>query len=164
MIGIAVVGCGHIDAKHATDIAVHPRCRLAVQDINGAAVQTDPASTGASVIHAAVEVFSSPDVDAVLLTDATDAHVDLLEQAVAAGKPVLCEKSIDLSLDRPTKGMAASENRRPHQMLLSGKGHSNHAAPLVHFFDERGRRALVLAEAALKSIAEGRAVKVSEVG
>jgi len=84
-----------------------------------------------------------------------------------------------------------SENRRPNQMLLSGKGFSNHSAPLLHFFIERyreafdaeidafvkavethqppvvgfddGRRALVLAEAALKSIAEGRAVKVSEV-
>jgi myo-inositol 2-dehydrogenase/D-chiro-inositol 1-dehydrogenase len=90
-----------------------------------------------------------------------------------------------------SKGMAVSENRRPHQMLLSGKGYSNHAAPLLNFFIERyreafdaeidafvdavetrqpatvgfddGRRALVLAEAALKSIAEGRAVKVSEV-
>ena len=90
-----------------------------------------------------------------------------------------------------SKGMALSENRRPHQMLLSGKGFSNRAAPLLHFFIERyreafdaeidafveavethrppvvgfedGRRALVLAEAALKSIAEGRAVKVSEV-
>jgi hypothetical protein len=49
-------------------------------------------------------------------------------------------------------------------MLSSGKRRSNHAAPLVHFFAERGRRALVLAEAALKSIADGRAVKVSEVG
>jgi myo-inositol 2-dehydrogenase / D-chiro-inositol 1-dehydrogenase len=90
-----------------------------------------------------------------------------------------------------SKGMAVSENRRPHQMLLSGEGYSNHAAPLLHFFIERyreafdaeidafveavetrrppvvgfddGRRALVLAEAALRSIAEGRAVKVSEV-
>ena len=87
--------------------------------------------------------------------------------------------------------MEVSENRRPHQMLLSGKGYSNHAAPLFHLFIERyreafeaeidafvealetrqpatvgfddGRRALVLAEAALKAIVEGRAVKVSEV-
>ena len=90
-----------------------------------------------------------------------------------------------------SKGMAVCENRRPHQMQLSGKGFSNHAAPLLHFFIERyregfdaeidafveavesgkppvvgfedGRRALALAEAALRSVAEGRAVKVSEV-
>jgi myo-inositol 2-dehydrogenase / D-chiro-inositol 1-dehydrogenase len=334
MIGIAVLGCGRIGAMHAANIAAHPRARLAaVQDIHGAAARAVAASTGARVIDTAVEVFSSPDVDAVLIATATDTHADLLEQAVAAGKSVLCEKPIDLSLDRvnrcaaairevPTpiqigfvrrfdpghkavyeavragdigdlhqvvitsrdpglapeaylkvsggilrdmtihdfdmarhilgeepeiitatasrlvapalmeklgdydtvtvlmttasgkqaiitnsreaaygydqrveafgsKGMAVSENRRPHQMLLSGKGYSNHAAPLLHFFIERyreafdaeidafveavetrrppvvgfddGRRALVLAEAALRSIAEGRAVKVSEV-
>ncbi len=90
-----------------------------------------------------------------------------------------------------SKGMAISENRRPNQMILSGKGFSNRAAPLLFFFIERyreafdaeigafveaietkkpavvgfedGRRALVLAEAAIKSVAEGRAVKVSEL-
>jgi myo-inositol 2-dehydrogenase / D-chiro-inositol 1-dehydrogenase len=90
-----------------------------------------------------------------------------------------------------SKGMAVSENRRPHEMLLSGRGFSHHASPLLHFFIERyreafdaevdafveaverqrppvvgfedGRRALALAEAALKSVAENRAVKVSEV-
>ena len=90
-----------------------------------------------------------------------------------------------------TKGMAVSENRRPHHMVLSGKGFADHGAPLLNFFIERyreafdaeisafveavetrrpaavgfedGRLALVLAEAALKSIAERRAVKVTEV-
>jgi myo-inositol 2-dehydrogenase/D-chiro-inositol 1-dehydrogenase len=31
---------------------------------------------------------------------ATDAHADLLEQAVAGGKPAPCEKPIDLSLSQ----------------------------------------------------------------
>ena len=91
MIGIAVLGRGRIGAMHAANIAAHPRARLAaVQDINGTAAQAVAASTGARVIDTAVEVFSSPDVDAVLIATATDTHADLLEQAVAAGKPVLC--------------------------------------------------------------------------
>ncbi len=40
-----------------------------------------------------------------------------------------------------SKGMAVSENRRPHHMQLSGKGFSNHAAPLLHFFIERYQEA-----------------------
>ena len=88
--------------------------------------------------------------------------------------------------------MAISENRRPHHMLMSGDSYSDRAAPLLNFFIERyreafdaeigefvdaveskrppivgfedGRRALALAEAALKSITEGRAVKLSELG
>jgi myo-inositol 2-dehydrogenase/D-chiro-inositol 1-dehydrogenase len=90
-----------------------------------------------------------------------------------------------------SKGMAVSENRRPHHMVLSGKDFTDRAAPLLHFFVERyreafcaevsafveavetgrpmpvsfedGRLALVLTEAALKSSAERRAVKVTEV-
>ena len=44
--------------------------------------------------------FSSDDVDAVLIATATPTHADYIEAAVAAGKPVLCEKPIDLSLAR----------------------------------------------------------------
>jgi myo-inositol 2-dehydrogenase/D-chiro-inositol 1-dehydrogenase len=334
MIRIAVLGCGRIGAMHAANIAAHRSARLtAVHDINSAAAQAAAASTGARVMNSAAEVFSSSDVDAVLIATSTDTHADLLEQAVAAGKPVLCEKPIDLSLARVkrcaeviretklpiqlgfvrrfdpghkavrdavrageigvlhqvvitsrdpglapeaylkvsggifrdmtihdfdmarfilgeepvtviatgarlvapalmerlgdfdtvtvlmttasgkqaiitnsrealygydqrveafgSKGMAVSENRRPNQMILSGTGFSNKAAPLLHFFIERyreafdaeidafvkavetnqpavvgfddGQKALALAEAALKSIAEGRSVKVSEV-
>ena len=101
MIRIAVLGCGRIGAMHALNIAAHPKARLvAVQDINKAAAEASAAATGARVANSAAEVFSSPDVDAVLIATATDTHADLLEQAIAAGKPVLCEKPIDLSLAR----------------------------------------------------------------
>ena len=45
-------------------------------------------------------VFASPNVDAVLIATATPTHADYIEMAVAAGKPVLCEKPIDLNLAR----------------------------------------------------------------
>lgn len=48
----------------------------------------------------AAAVFASPNVDAVLIATATPTHADYIEMAVAAGKPVLCEKPIDLSLAR----------------------------------------------------------------
>ena len=101
MVRFAVLGCGRIGAMHAANIAAHPRARLAaVQDINRAAAEGVAASTGAQVMGSATAVFASPEVDAVLIATATDTHADLLEQAVAAGKPVLCEKPIDLSLSR----------------------------------------------------------------
>ena len=101
MIRIAVLGCGRIGVMHAANIAAHPRARLAgVQDIIAAAAEKTAAATGAPVFNTAAEIFASPDVDAVLIATATDTHADLLEAAVAAGKPVLCEKPIDLSLAR----------------------------------------------------------------
>lgn len=334
MIRIAVLGCGRIGVMHAANIAAHPRATLAgVYDIHAPAAAAVSAKTGAPVFGSAAEVFASKDVDAVLIATATDTHADLLELAIAAGKPVLCEKPIDLSLERVnrcaatiagsavpiqlgfvrrfdpghasvrcaiaagdigelhqvvitsrdpglapeaylkvsggilrdmtihdldmarfilgeevtqvfstgsslvdpalmarlgdhdtvtvvlttasgkqaiitnsrqsvygydqrvealgTKGMALSENRRPHQMTLHTADFTDRAEPLLNFFIERyreafdaeisefveaieqgrapsvgfedGRLALVLAEAALKSIAEGRVVAVKEI-
>ena len=101
MIRIAVLGCGRIGVMHAANIAAHPRATLAgVFDIHSPAAQAVSAKTGAPVFTSAEAVFASKDVDAVLIATATDTHADLLELAVAAGKPVLCEKPIDLSLAR----------------------------------------------------------------
>lgn len=101
MIRIAVLGCGRIGVMHAANIAAHSRATLAgVFDIHAPAAEAVSAKTGAPVFASAEAVFASKDVDAVLIATATDTHADLLELAVAAGKPVLCEKPIDLSLER----------------------------------------------------------------
>lgn len=101
MIRIAVLGCGRIGVMHAANIAAHPRASLAgVYDIHAPAAQAVAQKTGAKVFASAEAVFAAPEVDAVLIATATDTHADLLELAVAAGKPVLCEKPIDLDLAR----------------------------------------------------------------
>jgi myo-inositol 2-dehydrogenase/D-chiro-inositol 1-dehydrogenase len=93
MIPIAVLGCGRFGATHAANIAAHPNARsAAVRDIDGAAARAVAAFTGARAMNTLSEVFSSSDVDAVLIATATDTPADILEQAVAAGKPVLWEK------------------------------------------------------------------------
>ena len=46
------------------------------------------------------EILSDPEIDAVLIATSTDTHSDLIEAATAAGKAVLCEKPVDLSLSR----------------------------------------------------------------
>lgn len=101
MIRIAVLGCGRIGVMHAANIAAHPRAALAgVYDIHAPAAQAVAQKTGAKVFASVEDVLASAEVDAVLIATATDTHADLLEMAVAAGKPVLCEKPIDLSLER----------------------------------------------------------------
>lgn len=101
MIRIAVLGCGRIGAMHAYNIAAHPRATLAaVFDINEAAATAVASKTGAKVLGSVAAVLADAEVDAVLIATATDTHADILEACVAAGKPVLCEKPIDLSLAR----------------------------------------------------------------
>jgi myo-inositol 2-dehydrogenase/D-chiro-inositol 1-dehydrogenase len=101
MIRIAVLGCGRIGVMHAANIAAHPRATLAgVYDIHAPAADAVAKKTGAEVFSSVEAVLASDKVDAVLIATATDTHADLLEMAIAAGKPVLCEKPIDLSLER----------------------------------------------------------------
>ena len=101
MVRIAVLGCGRIGQMHAANIARHPRASLAmVYDIDGAAAEAVAEREGARAMASAEEVLASPDADAVLIASATPTHADYIEMAVAAGKPALCEKPIDLTLAR----------------------------------------------------------------
>ncbi|SJM33964.1 inositol 2-dehydrogenase [Mesorhizobium delmotii] len=101
MLRIAVLGCGRIGRMHAANIAAHPRAELAtVYDIDESSAETVAGRHGVRASGSADEVFASADVDAVLVATVTDTHADYIEKAVATGKPVLCEKPIDLSLER----------------------------------------------------------------
>ena len=101
MVRIAVLGCGRIGRMHADNIAAHDRASLAgVFDVVTNASKEVADKHGAKVFSSAEEAISSGDVDAVLIATTTATHADLLETAVAANKPILCEKPIDLSLDR----------------------------------------------------------------
>ena len=101
MLRIAVLGCGRIGRMHAENIHAHPRAELAgVFDVLDAAATDVAAKLGAAKFQTAEAVFASGNVDAVLVATSTPTHADFIEQAVAAGKPILCEKPIDLSIDR----------------------------------------------------------------
>ena len=101
MLKIAVLGVGRIGRMHAENISAHPRAALAgVFDINRPAAVEMSQKLGVPLFETAEAVFASPAVDAVLIASSTATHADLLEQGIAANKPILCEKPIDLSLAR----------------------------------------------------------------
>lgn len=101
MIGIAVLGTGRIGRMHADNIAAHPRARLAgVYDIHAPSAAEVAGKLGVPQFDSVQAVLASDEVSAVLIASSTATHADLIEQAVEAGKAILCEKPIDLSLDR----------------------------------------------------------------
>ncbi len=101
MLKIAVLGCGRIGRMHAENIARHPRATLAgVYDLYAPAAEEVSQKLGVTNFASVEAVLASADVDAVLIATSTPTHAGLIEQCVAAGKPVLCEKPIDLSLAR----------------------------------------------------------------
>ena len=86
---------------HADNIAAHPRAELAgVYDVYAQAAHDTARAHGAQVFDSAEAAIADPATDALLIATPTATHVDLIEACVGAGKPVLCEKPIDLSLER----------------------------------------------------------------
>lgn len=101
MVRIAVLGCGRIGVMHAENIAAHPGAELAgVFDVHEPAAQAVSAAHQVTNYAAAQDVFADGDVDAVLIATPTPTHVDFIKMGVDAGKAILCEKPIDLSLSR----------------------------------------------------------------
>jgi myo-inositol 2-dehydrogenase/D-chiro-inositol 1-dehydrogenase len=100
MLNVGLLGAGRIAGVHAKAISSHPGSRLAaVSDINREASSKLAAQYGAQD-RSTRDVLDDVTINAVLIATSTDTHSDLIEQAVAAGKAVLCEKPVDLSLAR----------------------------------------------------------------
>ncbi|GAB3347944.1 inositol 2-dehydrogenase [Amycolatopsis echigonensis] len=101
MLRVALFGSGRIGQVHARSIAAHPDAELAwICDPVQPAAEALAARHGGRVTAEPDEVFADPALDAVVIASPTPTHVDLLGRAAAAGKPVLCEKPIDLDLAR----------------------------------------------------------------
>lgn len=130
MLRIAVLGCGRIGQMHAANVARHPRAELAaVYDVNAEAAATVAKALGVRAAASAAEVFAATDVDAVLIATATPTHADYIEMAVAAGKPALCEKPIDLSLARVNACAAKIGNTQlPIQLGFNRRYDPGHSA------------------------------------
>lgn len=108
MVTIAVLGCGRIGAMHAGNIHAHDRAELAaVFDLHAPSAEAASAKFGCRVAASVEDVLADGAIDAVLIATTTDTHADLIEAAVRAGKAVLCEKPIDLSLERVNRCAAA---------------------------------------------------------
>lgn len=106
MFRFALLGAGFIGSVHAANLAAHPDVDFAwVYDIDAdrARALADKHRTRATTDIAGV--FDA--VDAVLIASSTDTHAEHLRRAAAAGVAALCEKPIDLNLDRAVSAVAA---------------------------------------------------------
>lgn len=100
MLRTGLLGAGRIGQVHAQAITGHKGSELtAVSDYFPEAAEKLAATYG-STARTTEEILADPSIDAVLIATSTDTHSDLIEAATAAGKAVLCEKPVDLSLER----------------------------------------------------------------
>ncbi len=129
MLNVALLGAGRIGQVHARSIAANKDSRLvAVADVMAGAAETLAAAVGASA-RSVDDILADASVDAVLIATSTDTHSDLIERATAAGKAVLCEKPVDLSLERALRCQAAvAGSGRPVMIGFNRRFDPNFAA------------------------------------
>lgn len=134
MLNIGLLGAGRIGNVHAKSITANADSRLvAVSDVNEAAAQKLAQAYGAQA-RSSQEIIADPSIDAVLIATSTDTHSDLIEAATAAGKAVLCEKPVDLSLARARACQAAAAiHGRPVMIGFNRRFDPNFAALKAQF-------------------------------
>jgi myo-inositol 2-dehydrogenase / D-chiro-inositol 1-dehydrogenase len=129
MINIGLLGAGRIGNVHAKSIVANANSKLvAIADVNHAAAEKLAAEHGAQA-RTADDIIRDSSIDAVLIATSTNTHSDLIEAATAAGKAVLCEKPVDLNLERALACQAAAERRgRPVMIGFNRRFDPNFAA------------------------------------
>ncbi len=98
--GFGIVGCGVIAPFHARSIAALPNATLrAVMDIDPDAAQKRAAEFGGDPYTDLDAMLARPDIDVVCVCVPSGRHAEVGIRAAQAGKHVIVEKPIDISLD-----------------------------------------------------------------
>lgn len=115
MLRVAVIGAGRIGRVHSEAINAHPEATLVlVCDPMGTAAADLAARFGARSCLDPAEVFADPEVDAVVIGSPSTFHAEHLLAAAKAGKAVLCEKPVAISVEegrRLEADLAAIDHR-----------------------------------------------------
>jgi myo-inositol 2-dehydrogenase / D-chiro-inositol 1-dehydrogenase len=117
MIRFGILGAGRIGKVHAATIAKSSKAKVVfIADAMPKAAAELAKSVGAEV--ASVEdIIKSKNVDAVLIATPTDTHADYIELAARAGKAILCEKPVSLSVARIEKCLKVVEKTKAKLMI-----------------------------------------------
>ena len=101
MFGIGIIGCGKIaQVRHIPEYAENKDARLVgFYDINQDRAAALAAKHGGTAYATVEELLANPEIDAVSICAANFAHAELTIAALKAGKHVLCEKPMAITLE-----------------------------------------------------------------
>lgn len=110
-IGFGVIGCGGISNVHLTALSKRDDARIVcVSDINPDAARGQAEKYGAGKwVTDANELLAMPEVNAVVVCTPTFLHPEYVIAAAKAGKHVLCEKPIAMTLEDADRMIAACD-------------------------------------------------------
>ena len=165
MIGMSVIGLGNALQPHARAlIDLKDRVRVVRAAASSTARLKDVEERyGFPTTTDVARAIDDPAVDAVMVLAPANAHLPIAEAAFAAGKHVLCEKPLEVTIERGEQLIAAGRranrrlgiclqhrfrpgSRRLHEVLRSGSLGEVQAATMMvpwwrpqSYYDEPGR-------------------------
>jgi myo-inositol 2-dehydrogenase/D-chiro-inositol 1-dehydrogenase len=101
MLRFGIIGTGRIGDMHARIVAVQPDAVVTwCFDVFEENARRTAAAVGAKSTTDLDALLGADDVDVVLIASPTNTHVEMILRSVEAGKPILCEKPIDVDIER----------------------------------------------------------------
>jgi len=117
MIRFGVIGAGRIGKVHSATIAANPKAKLAfIADAMPQAASDLAAKHGAKVASVD-EIMASKEVDAILIGSPTGFHAEQIQAASNAGKAIMCEKPVSLSVDLIQQTLKVVEKNKSTLMI-----------------------------------------------
>lgn len=118
---IGIIGCGKIaQTRHIPEYAENKNAKLAgYYDFNLERAEEIAAIYGGKAYHSLQKMLEDPEIDAVSVCVANNAHADITIRALRAGKHVLCEKPMAVRM-KDCESMA-EEAERNHKFLMIGQ-------------------------------------------
>ncbi len=108
MLGITLLGSGRMAHVYGPKIAQHPDLDLiSVFNPNLKSAQKAADAYGGRAEADLVTTLADPKVDAVVIATPTNTHLEYIEAAAKAGKPIYCEKPLDFTLERVDRCLEA---------------------------------------------------------
>ena len=119
MIKIGILGCGKIaQVRHIPEYAANPDCQLVgFYNPTKSRAEDMAAKYGGLAYDTAEELLANPEIDAVSICAANYAHAELSIQALNAGKHVLCEKPMAVTIEDCEAMLAAAEKAGKRLMI-----------------------------------------------
>lgn len=98
---VGLIGTGRIGYVHAKSVSGHPDTTLhRVADVFEEGAKKTAEEFGGTATANPDDLFDAGDIDLLIIASPTATHIDLIDKAIDAGIPSLCEKPIDLDINR----------------------------------------------------------------
>ena len=117
MIRFGLIGAGRIGKVHAKTIAANPKAQLAYIADAIPKAASDLATQYGAKVASIEEILKAKDVDAVLIGSPTGFHAEQIQAASNAGKAIMCEKPVSLSVDQIHDTLKVVEKNKSTLMI-----------------------------------------------